>query len=279
MKKNKMMRLASAMMVLTLMSTSVISGTFAKYVTTASGTDSARVAKWGVVVTSTSDMFNSTYKIDDTTVTGITNSVNAETVEGKQDKLVAPGTTKSDVAFTISGTPEVAVNVSVKIDEKDKDAGVKDVFLKAGTYTDYTKVTGYDTDGNATYGTFNLSQDYYPLNWSLKNGDNEVATGTLSDIEKYLENSTGTGLSGNYAPNTDLSKLGVDDASGQYTLSWTWAFERTDDVQTTDIDENALYNAADTLLGNLAAKKATIDTDKYCLDVAYELSITVTQID
>ena len=50
MKKNKMMRLASAMMVLTLMSTSVISGTFAKYVTKGEATDKARVAKWGVEV-------------------------------------------------------------------------------------------------------------------------------------------------------------------------------------------------------------------------------------
>ena len=272
MKKNKMMRLASAMMVLTLMSTSVISGTFAKYVTTASSTDTARVAKWGVEVTSTSDMFNKTYETDDTTVkSSIANSVDSS----NEDKLVAPGTTKSDVAFTIKGTPEVAVNVSVKIDEKDTGKGVKDVVLKAGTYTDYTKVTGADASNNPQYGnSFTLSEDYHPLVWTLKNGTVVVASGKLSEIETYLENTT-TGLSKNHAANTNLATVDAGSSgTGEYTLSWTWAYE----YDGTD-EQKALYNAADTFIGNLAAGKATADPEDYCLDVAYTLSITVTQID
>lgn len=55
MKKNKTMRAASALLVAALLSTSIISGTFAKYTTGASAQDSARVAKWGVVVTATGD--------------------------------------------------------------------------------------------------------------------------------------------------------------------------------------------------------------------------------
>ena len=61
MKKNKMMRLASVLLVLTLLSTSVISGTFAKYITTDSANDSARVAKWGVVASVKGDLFGQTY--------------------------------------------------------------------------------------------------------------------------------------------------------------------------------------------------------------------------
>ncbi|MFR0985955.1 MAG: hypothetical protein ACLSFZ_04975 [Frisingicoccus sp.] len=45
MKKNRMMRLASSLLVLTLLTTCVISGTFAKYTTQAGGSDTARVAK------------------------------------------------------------------------------------------------------------------------------------------------------------------------------------------------------------------------------------------
>ena len=48
MKKNKMMRLASGLLVAVLLTTSMISGTFAKYVTTESGSDSTRVAKWDI---------------------------------------------------------------------------------------------------------------------------------------------------------------------------------------------------------------------------------------
>ena len=47
MKKNRMMRLASILLVLVLLSTSVISGTFAKYTSSATVTDNARVAYWG----------------------------------------------------------------------------------------------------------------------------------------------------------------------------------------------------------------------------------------
>lgn len=50
MKKNRAMRFASVILILTLLSTSVISGTFAQYVTTNSGSDTARVAKFGVTI-------------------------------------------------------------------------------------------------------------------------------------------------------------------------------------------------------------------------------------
>ena len=46
MKKNKMMRIASALLVAVILTTCAISGTFAKYVTSTPGSDSARVAKF-----------------------------------------------------------------------------------------------------------------------------------------------------------------------------------------------------------------------------------------
>ena len=47
MKKNRIMRLASILLVCVLLTTSVISGTFAKYTTSQDASDSARVAHWG----------------------------------------------------------------------------------------------------------------------------------------------------------------------------------------------------------------------------------------
>ena len=47
MKTNKMMRIASVLLVAVLLTTCSISGTFAKYVSQATGTDTARVAYWG----------------------------------------------------------------------------------------------------------------------------------------------------------------------------------------------------------------------------------------
>ncbi len=50
MKKNKTMRLASCLLAVTLLTTCVISGTFAKYTSSAKGDDSAVVAAWSIEV-------------------------------------------------------------------------------------------------------------------------------------------------------------------------------------------------------------------------------------
>lgn len=49
MKKNKRMRTASGLMIAALLTTSMISGTFAKYTTADAAQDSARAAKWGEI--------------------------------------------------------------------------------------------------------------------------------------------------------------------------------------------------------------------------------------
>lgn len=105
MKKNKIMRLASALLVLTLMTTCAISSTFAKYTTSASGTDSARVAKWGFTPTTITltDLFKNTY---DATVQGATD-------------VIAPGTKgEAKFGFNYGGAdgidaPEVAYTFKV----------------------------------------------------------------------------------------------------------------------------------------------------------------------
>ena len=86
MKKNKAMRLASALLVLTLLTTCAISGTFAKYTTSTTGTDKARVAYWGFdqAAETTSDLFAGEY----------THVKASGEVDGVSN-VVAPGTEKS----------------------------------------------------------------------------------------------------------------------------------------------------------------------------------------
>ena len=50
MKKNRLMRVAAMLLVLTLVTSCFVGGTFAKYTSTFSGTDEARVAKWAFSV-------------------------------------------------------------------------------------------------------------------------------------------------------------------------------------------------------------------------------------
>ena len=106
MMKNKMMRIASVLLVAVLLSTCVISGTFAKYTTKATATDAARVAHWGFEEPTavTFDLF----KHGDGNVIATVGD----------DDIIAPGTSASatlNLTFGDNGSivaPEVAYNYS-----------------------------------------------------------------------------------------------------------------------------------------------------------------------
>jgi len=250
MKKNRMMRVASVLLVAVLLTTSAISGTFAKYVTSNSVSDTARVAKWGVTVDTHGDLFDQTYlKTDSSAPESITNSVVSSS------NVVAPGTSKADnMLFTITGTPEVAVKVTVTATALD------DVVLPAAsdTYLDYT------TSGNTT-DKFDLTSEYRPIKYTLKkngtvvSGCDKVALSTiitkLNSLEAY------------YAPGTDLS----DNVNGfgSYTLSWEWDF---------DANGAGTNDKADTFLGQLAAEVESLPTGA-SISAGFSIVITVTQVD
>ena len=120
MKKNKMMRIASVLLVAVLLSTCAISGTFAKYTSTASGTSTARVAKWSVTVEGTEigvspevtnlaiDLF--TTVTDDGTTDGTTDDTNV--ANGSGEVIIAPGT-GGRFELNLANNSEVTAQYSV----------------------------------------------------------------------------------------------------------------------------------------------------------------------
>ena len=196
MKKNVMMRIASFLLIAVLLTTCAISGTYAKYVTSASGSDTARVAKWGVqIATTTQGLFKDQYENDETigsTAIGAGFSVDSE--DGKF--VVAPGTNGS-VQFSISGQPEVAVDVTIDM------TVTKDVVIPKDTVVAGTP----------------LAAPYTPVVFTLNNGISDIASGTLAQIESALE-----AESTQYGANTNLAKT--------YTLSWAWAINGNNDADT-----------------------------------------------
>lgn len=271
MKKNKMMRLASVLLVCVLLTTSVISGTFAKYVTTAEGTDSARVAKWGVTITMSGDdtIFKSVYAKDDTTPgLTLTNSVEAATNGSTQDKVVAPGTTGS-TTFSITGTPEVAVKLDVVVTATStiKLAKDTDYTMAAGTFED-TEVKVQPTadyepirfklekkaDTGNTYSVVKLSND----NKVQDSGGKDAMNLTLAELRTALES-----LSKVYEANTKL------DAT--YQITWTWPFTTnfTDWKNDTGYKTYTDADILDTYLGN----ETTAQKEEYTIKV------TATQVD
>lgn len=119
MKKNKIMRIASVLLVAVLLSTCAISGTFAKYTTTASGTSTARVAKWDVDITNGTQnqtfAFNLFENVQDTKNNASEGEDYTESDVKKESNknIIAPGTQGS---FRIQITNKSEVNAKYTID-------------------------------------------------------------------------------------------------------------------------------------------------------------------
>ena len=114
------MRIASVVMMAALLSTCAISGTFAKYTSASTGTDTARVAKWDIQLegtqmtsaneTFTFDLFNTTYD-------------NGAVKSAGMDNVIAPGTTGSFV-INIQNKSEVAATYAIDFTETKTDTKI-----------------------------------------------------------------------------------------------------------------------------------------------------------
>lgn len=307
MRKNRMMRLASALLILTMVTTCAISGTFAKYVTEDSATDTARVAKWGMTVEVVGNLFGANYhpySSTDATSNKISavqkNSVDA--ADGTTT-IVAPGT-ESDKGMTLSvkGDPEVAYTVAYA-----DEGTIQTIWLKTGNYATLVKTEEVTADNFAGYyyvsgGSYKvaagtedfatLGSEWYEIHDKVTVTENSTGKGTYNPIEwtitdnatsnttKYREASAvATALKGYFtasgAANAEIDK--------NYTVTWKWEFDQG-------------QNGADTVLGNLMADTdsdnyvvvntnddyktcAKVDAAGYNLNISFGAKITATQVD
>ena len=201
MKKTKLTRAALLLLVLTLITSCFVGGTFAKYVTKGDSTDIARVAKWGVTVEATGKTFAHEYTKDDQNAApGMSKSV----VSSTNDMVVAPGTSGSMATVKLSGTPEVAVNVS---------------------YAAKLTLTGWAIGDANTY--------YCPLVITV-NGTDYKGT-DYQNAEEFADvvKTAISGYSKNYVANTTLAAKEADDS---LAVSWKWEFNG-DDVKDTALGD------------------------------------------
>lgn len=316
MKKNKTLRIASVLLIAVLLTTCIISGTFAKYVTSGEAEDQARVAKFGVVVDAEGTLFARTYYRVNTTNEELGNTATQYPNDGTNygsltvessgtDNVVAPGT-KNDKGITISvsGKPEVDVKITFDI-----ASTLEDIFLAQNTrleegtaklkgYPDLTTGAYYTADGKMTSDkTFtNTFGTYYPIRYTVTGSFVEE---NMDDIKAALEGQnnvsyTDDSVTGTLAniqtalaaidtyvdANTDLSTIGT------LTLTWAWAYEGpTANVVVgrngaTSVISAVTIDKMDTLLGDLAAGEVEgVDASDYNLTVNVALSATVTQVD
>ena len=293
--KNKFLKIASLLVVVFLITTCVIGTTFAKYTTGASGSDSARIAKWGIEVSASGSLFGKNYGSADTIVAN--GDAGITVAAGADYKVVAPGT-KNDTGFQvkISGTPEVAYKMTATATPEN----IKDIFLKKGTYgmmveqyglnaasdvtslyvkdgVKFVKATGAYDSAKTYYklqDAVTIANDYYPIAWTVNTTDYTSLAAAVAEIVAQ----TGTASGKIYNSGENSAK--------EYTLKWSWDYE---DATTPGIDNE---DKADTILGNLAAAKTNIvklgdvadtyvavETTDYSLEVGFEYNITIEQVD
>lgn len=210
MKKTKFMRAALLLLVLTLITSCFVGGTFAKYTTSASGTDTARVAKWGFQPTTITmtDLFKTAY---DTTV---------KAGDNPQTDVIAPGTKgEATFGFTYGGAtginaPEVA-------------------------YTFVVSATGSSCDQSIKSNT-NIK---WSLDGQLAKADGKT-DGTWDALIAAIEALDGNKTDNRYAPNT-LPEAFKNTDTNDHTVGWEWVFEtKNGDVV------DAAKDATDTTMGN-----------------------------
>ena len=215
MKKNNMMRLASGLLVAVLISTSTISGTFAKYVTEESSSDTARVAEFGVRITANGQTFTDKYEGIEANWSG------KNTVDGEGENVVAPGTKGNMVKMSLTGKPEVAVRVSYDLTTFD----LTDWTLYDGT-TEYCPVIF--AINNETYGTNDTSAT------NKFDTVGQLQEAITSAVEDYTKE---------YEPNTDLTGVGDDSLA----IGWEWPFsvDKDHDIKDTILGDKAAGIAQD----------------------------------
>ena len=195
MKKNNTMRIAAGLAVAALLSTCLVSGTYAKYTTRNTSKDAAQVAKWGVVVADDGGhAFSGKYAKDDVDVTFTKGDDNTVVAQGSYN-VVAPGTKGKFKAATVSGKPEVAVRV--------------------------------DNEAEITLNGWNIATDhpngfYCPLTFKVNGTAVDLSNCNSADaVQKAIQTAVAA-TSKNYAAGTELSN------ANSANIEWAWAFDGDD---------------------------------------------------
>lgn len=212
-RKNHTLKLAGILLALVLVTSCFVGGTFAKYVTKGTGSDSARVAKFGVTVTANGSTFAEEYATNDETVETIARSV----VSSERKKVVAPGTKGDMVSMTLSGSAEVVVKVTYKA---TVDLGEK--WVADGVYYCPLVIKVNDKEINGL--DYETAADF--------------AAAVKAEIDGYTKN---------YVANTNFDDQAAGHKNDSLKVSWRWNFEATHFAKGDQTDEK------DTILGNAAA--------------------------
>lgn len=318
MKRNLLLRLGLLALVLTLITMPLVSGTYAKYVTTAQGSAQARIAKWGVdIVVDADNMFGSRYydaeegqNYAPNTVVETNddqNTANISVIANNGNKVLAPGT-QGHMLFAIFGQPEVAFNFKVE-STFDFKGGWK-VFDK--DYQPINFAFGIEMKHETTDEIKYLYLDHVPPSDGQPNSVLPEGVGGYALIEpKYFKkdqiktilnnadynmnpNTNLLGLDGNALPLEDFeqvfSELEGYTQTNYFILEWIWPYEIQEDngnlkdgyIRWTEMEEavkTEKLGSNATLTDIYNYADTSLGNSDENLELEIIINITVTQID
>lgn len=177
MKKNRTMKLACVLLALAIMTSCFVGGTFAKYTSTSTAEDSARVAKWSFTV-GTTDVAQSSDFIFDLFATIV------DTVDGNTDteltdtaKVIAPGT-KGTCSVVLTNASEVDAEYVVDFSGTDEAGVPLEWSLTGEDGTWINNITDLDVKANIEIGkTATIT-----LYWRWVFEGNHTSLGTAKEL-------------------------------------------------------------------------------------------------
>lgn len=282
----KKTRILAFLITVCMATTSFLGSTIAKYTTNADIEDSATVAKWGIKLTMSGNLFGNAYTngVIDSSLPAIfsTDDNTISVYNNTPANVVAPGTKGETMTIKLTGTAQVdtVVNVENAKDNSGDAIAIKDVFLKENTtfavleafegltaanfaefkgklyIADTQNVGNYNKlDANAT---FDSRITYYIVSDTAVIGANDY------NPVKYTLTYHNGSTEQNYNPTVteNLTAQGVYNAlntalnnksyatnhsfNETYTITWKWEFG------------TGTEDAADTILGYLASGDAIV---------------------
>lgn len=188
----KSMRASLILMILVLLTSCIVAGTYAKYISSGTGGDYARIAKFGVEIEAGGAAFSNAYasKTEEqarATVMSVLSS----------DHVIAPGTSGEMASISVSGKPEVSVRVA---------------------YEGEFAVTNWEVidKGQKVF--------YCPI--TIKVGDKEIKGRSFEDADPFAKavNEAIASFSADYQVE-DFQNTGLQKTVQVPKITWEWAFE------------------------------------------------------
>lgn len=279
MNKGKKITLAilAVMISATLIMIAVFSGTLAKFISTDSSSAAARVAKWGINVTSGTDLefsYQSALNENEPNVlsTVVSTKTNGETdSEGHalHDNVVIPGTEGSLAWINVTGSPEKNYNVTVSVgEEKEGDKVLFRGFnvgrgfyaaerlirdknmLPVEYFPIIIELCAYDVDASNKH-TVILRQTHAlkKVDDTTANTDDSFYYTSLAELVEGVNIAIGNGTTFEEDDPTPNNIFNSTNNSSEtpvnrfYTVNWKWNYAASDGAYQNDFLDTALCEA------------------------------------